>query len=89
MTSEGLLGAIQRFNAWHDKWEPYLGLTVNYLAFFIGIWIILSPVSWIPQAALYEAAIQYPIETAWVVGLIFVLLSYDGRRFNKQRVFGK
>ncbi len=81
-----LLGAIQRYSAWHDKWEPYMGLAVHYLAFIVGVWIVLSPAPWMPDAAIYS--VNDTEVLAWTWGLMLVLLSRAGREYNKKRVFG-
>ena len=79
----------RRLSSWNDKWLPRIGLVMHYAAYVGGLWGIAAALfTGIPKPGYYHIIATDPLAAMFMVGVLLWALSKDGRKYNKEKVFG-
>lgn len=85
---------IARANEWLGKWNPRLGLVVDYFAYFLGIYMLLwsiwgETIDLLPSLPLFEVMATDTRMAVLVVGILLWGTGKDAAKYQKQQVFGQ
>ena len=92
MTNEDSQSRIQRATAWLEKWNPRLALITDYVAYLVGIYMVVWAIwgestTWIPTLPAAQLPEMYPRIAVLVFGFMIYVLAKDAVQHNKRQVF--